>query len=199
MKKMLTKLALTLMLAGLSTSYADDIQLGIPGYGGTGCPAGTVSATLSPDQKELSLIFDQFVAEAGQSSGKSIDRKSCNLAIPVHVPQGFSVSIIDVDYRGFVSLPSQARATLTASYFFAGQRGPTFSRNFVGRTDQDYLFTNTLGVAALVWSRCGDDVNLRINSSMLVRTNSRREDALATVDSVDLSAGIIYKLQWRRC
>lgn len=199
MKKMFKKLAVTLLLAGVSTSYADDIRLGVPGYGGTGCPAGTVSATLSPDQKELSIIFDQFVSEAGRSSGRTLDRKSCNLAIPVHVPQGFSVSIIDVDYRGFVSLPRQATAQLTAQYFFAGATGPTFTRNFTGRLDQSYLFQNTLGVIAEVWSRCGDDVNLRVNSSMMVRTNSAREDALATVDTIDIGAGIVYKLQWRRC
>jgi len=28
--------------------------------------------------------------------------KSCNVAIPVHVPQGFSVSVLQVDYRGFI-------------------------------------------------------------------------------------------------
>jgi len=39
---------------------ADDISLGEPGYGGTGCPAGTVSVTLSPDAKSLSLLFDQY-------------------------------------------------------------------------------------------------------------------------------------------
>src|SRR5262249_52788568 len=62
----------------------DDIYLGIPSYGGTGCPAGTASVTLSPDAKALSILFDTYVAEVGGTSGKTLDRKSCNVAVPVH-------------------------------------------------------------------------------------------------------------------
>src|SRR4051794_19530380 len=90
---------------------AQDIRLGQPGYGGTGCPGGSVSATLSPDKKSLSLIFDQFVATAGGNSGRAIDRKTCNIAVPVHIPQGISISVIDVDYRGYIFLPSGGRGT----------------------------------------------------------------------------------------
>ena len=45
----------------------------------------------------------------------------------------------------------------------------------------------------------GADVNLRVNSSMMVRVASTRDDALATVDSADFRSGIKYKLQWKRC
>jgi hypothetical protein len=80
-----------LVLSAPAFATHDDISLGEPGYGGTGCPDGTVSVTLSPDQKSLSLLFDQYQVEVGGDTGKSFDRKSCNIAIPVHVPQGLSV------------------------------------------------------------------------------------------------------------
>lgn len=137
------------------------------------------------------------MVEAGGRN--KIARKSCNIAIPVHVPQGYSVSVIDVDYRGYVSLPRQAQARFSAEYFLAGIRGPRFMKTFQGQTDEDYVISNELGVEALVWSRCGADVNLRVNSSMLVRTNRQGDEALATVDSADFNAGIIYHLQWKRC
>jgi hypothetical protein len=200
MLTMMKRLAtLSLLVASLTSFAQDDIQLGHPAYGGNGCPSGTASVTLSPDAKSLSLIFDQFISEAGPGVGKTIDRKSCNIAVPVHVPQGMSVSVISVDYRGFVSLPSQSLATFSAEYFFAGMRGPLFQRQFAGRSEQEYLVNNTLGVQAVVWSPCGADVNLRVNASMMVRNTNRQIDALATVDSADISAGIIYQLQWKRC
>jgi hypothetical protein len=70
----------TLAFASLFATFAhaDDISLGQPGYGGTGCPSGSVSATLSPDSKSLSLLFDSNLVQAGGDSGKSFDRKSCN-------------------------------------------------------------------------------------------------------------------------
>lgn len=192
--------AMMISLALASTSaLADDIRLGVPGYAGTGCPAGSASATLSPDAKQLSILFDSYVAEAGGSTRKTLDRKSCNIAIPVHVPQGMSVSIVSIDYRGFVGLPASSSATFNVEYFFANSRGPTYTRNFNGPSETDYLLNNTLALGAVVWSPCGADVNLRTNSSILVRSSNRRDNALMTVDSQDISAGLIYHLNWRSC
>jgi len=178
--------------------FADDISLGQPGYGGTGCPDGTVSVTLSPDSKSLSMLFDQYQVAVGGDTGKSFDRKSCNIAIPVHVPQGQSVSILKIDFRGFNHLPQSATSQFNVEYFFAGTRGPAFQRQFRGSLDEDYLINNELTAEAIVWSGCGADVNLRTNSSMRVKTVSNRE-AMASIDSQDVNAGIIYHLQWRTC
>ncbi len=199
MYSIVKKLSALALLASTLTAFAQDsISLGYPATGGNGCPAGTASAVVSPDGKQLSIIFDQFVAEAGQGSGRTMDRKSCNIAIPVHVPNGYSISILAVDYRGFVSLPQGATARLTAEYFFAGMRGPQFVKDFWGRQDSDYTFNNALGVQAMVWSPCGADVNLRVNASMMLK-NMSAQTAMATVDSADFSAGIIYQVQMRRC
>ena len=177
---------------------ANDISLGEPGYGGTGCPAGSVSATLSPDAKSLSLLFDKYQVAVGGATGKSFDRKSCNIAIPVHVPQGLSVSILKIDFRGFNQLPQAASSQFNVEYFFAGTRGPAFQQRFRGPLQEDYLINNELTVQAIVWSGCGADVNLRTNSSMRVQTVANKE-AMASIDTEDVKAGIIYQLQWRPC
>lgn len=187
------------LLSSSALANANGLTLGHPNYGGTGCPGGSVATTVSPDQKTLSILFDQFVAEAGRSAGKTIDRKSCNIAIPVHVPQGFSVSVISVDYRGYVSVPSGGEARFSAEYFFAGQRGPVRTEVFRGPADEDYMITDDLIATALVWSPCGANTNIRINASMLAKSNAKRDDVLATVDSTDVSTGLIYHLAWRRC
>ena len=196
MKK--TMLLLSALMLSAPVFAVDGISLGEPGYGGTGCPAGTVSATLSPDAKSLSLLFDQYQVAVGGETGKSFDRKSCNIAIPVRVPQGLSVSVMKIDYRGFNQLPQSATSQFNVEYFFAGTRGPSFQRKFRGPLTEDYLINNNLTVQAVVWSGCGADVNLRTNSSMRVQTVSNRE-AMASIDSQDVNAGIIYHLQWRQC
>lgn len=181
-----------------SLAYADDISLGIPGYGGSGCPSNSVSATLAPDAKSLSLLFDNYVVEAGGDTGKRLDRKTCNVAIPVHVPQGRSVSVLAVDYRGFNQLPRGAKSTFNVEYFFAGARGPYYTETFVGPREKDYLITNKVVADAMVWSPCGADVNLRTNSSIRVST-TRNQEAMASVDTQDVKAAIVYQLQWRTC
>ncbi len=193
---MKTALLALAMIAG--TANAAGITLGAARYGGNGCPAGSASVTLSPDQKSLSIIFDQFMVEAGGINAR-VGRKSCNIAIPVKVPSGLSVSIMAVDYRGFNSLPAGARSTFSAEYFFAGFQGPKASKTWYGPVDSDYTFTNNLQLTALNWSPCGQSVNMRVNAGMTVIAGA--QEALSTVDSADFSvrSGIVYKLTWRSC
>lgn len=186
-----------LAMAG-AASAQEDIALGTPGYGGTGCPSGSVSATLSPDNKSLSLIFDEYQVSAGGTTGRSFDRRSCNVAIPVFVPEGYSVAVVAIDYRGYNRLPNRASSQFNVEYFFAGGRGPAFRRTFYGALDSDYLINNELVLQSMVWSACGADVNLRTNSSMRISTVNNAE-AMATVDSQDVNAAIVYRLSWRRC
>jgi hypothetical protein len=203
MFRSLLALAAVLCSAGVASAQNPGITLGYPGYGGSGCPQNTASATLSPDGTALSILFDQFIVEAGGPTGRRVDYKSCNLAIPVNIPQGYSVSIFQVDYRGFNALTYGARSQLTNDYFFqtgsGGSRTVRLAKSFVGPNNNDYLTTDRLAVNALVWTPCGEQATLRINSNMRVFANSRMEQAMSTVDSADVSAGLIYHIQWRRC
>ncbi len=188
---------LSLLLTS-AAAHGRGLELGEPTYGGTGCPMGTAAIALSPDQSQLSILFDQYVVEAGGS--KTVDRKNCNIAIPIHVPQGYSISVMQIDYRGFLALPSGSRAQLSVNYFLPGAgRGVNSSKTFYGPSTSDYLKQDNLGLQAIVWSACGADTILRANTSLFAQTNSRREQALATVDSADVSSGLIYHLQWRQC
>ena len=197
--KIVAALVSLILVAGTATiARADDIALGQPAYGGTGCPGGSASATLSPDAKSLSILFDSYQVEAGGDTGKTFDRKSCNIAIPVHVPQGLSISVLSIDYRGYNNVPTGGNTNFNVEYFFAGVRGPSFSKTFNGPLDDDYLIHNELTAQAMVWSACGVDVNLRTNSGIRVTTKGGKQ-ALATVDSEDVSAAIVYQLQWKKC
>lgn len=190
-------LALSLLVAGTMAGHAQTgLTLGNPVYGGTGCPAGTAAAAISG--QTLSILYDQFVAEAGGPTGRTFDRKSCNLAIPVHVPNGLSVSIVSVDYRGYNGLPPGASSVFRVEYFFAGGTGPVFNQTFGGPRQQDFTISNTIVAAANVWSACGQDVTLRTNASIRV-TTSGGQQALATVDTTDIDAALVFHLQWRSC
>ncbi|MEQ1900412.1 MAG: DUF4360 domain-containing protein [Devosia sp.] len=198
MKKLLAIAALLVASSFATFAQADDIALGEPGYGGTGCPDGSASVTLSPDAKSLSILFDEYFVEAGGATNKSFDRKSCNIAIPVHVPQGLSISVLAIDYRGYNNIPTGANTQFNVEYFFAGAKGPTFKKTYQGALDEDYMIHNELTAQSIVWSACGADVNLRTNSSIRVTTKQNKE-AYASVDSEDVSASIIYALQWKSC
>lgn len=199
MKNVIITILLSLVFIQTAVYAQSNLELGYPGYAGSGCPAGSASVTLSPDGTSLTLLFDNYVAQAGGSSGLSMDRKNCNISIPVAVPDGYSVSILTVDYRGFISLPFGGSGRFSAEYFFAGSRGPIASRNFIPGREENFTITNRLGVEAMVWSSCGADVNLRVNTNMLVRSNRYLDEAMGVVDSADFQTGIIFHLRLRRC
>jgi hypothetical protein len=200
MKNWITSIAL---VAASSWSFADDIRLSEPAYGGSGCPAGTVSASLAPDAKTLSIIFDQYAVELDPSmSGKTRDRKNCQISIPVHIPQGLSVSILELDFRGYNNLPFGASSKLDISYFLgvgSTRSSARFAKTFTGPKDAEYLVNNAIGVEAIVWSPCGKDVNLRTSTSLTLSNPELMDNAMVTLDSIDVSAGLVYSLQWRTC
>ncbi|MEJ1935051.1 DUF4360 domain-containing protein, partial [Nostoc sp. NIES-2111] len=181
--------AATLITASVGPALASSkVEILGAEYGGNGCPDGSASVSVSPDGQELTILFDKFIAEGNKSTER---RKSCNMSIPIKVPQGFQISLYDADYRGYVSPSTTAR--LRAEYFFAGQRGPVFSRTFRGETD--YNVRDQLATVADVWSRCGDSTNMRVNAAM-----TASGQGVATVDSFDLShRGLVYHIKYRQC
>lgn len=189
--------AFAMILSG--QAHAQQIRLGQPAYGGNGCPAGSASVTVSPDQSAISVLFDQFVTEAGNTTGRRLDRKSCNLSVPVQVPGGYSVAVFQVDYRGYNAVPRGGYNKFESEYFWAGARGPRITRQFNGPINDSYTLTDDLIASALVWTPCGQSVNLRVNASMMSMANSRMEQTLGTVDSIDLSSGLVYHIRLQRC
>ncbi|WP_392533990.1 DUF4360 domain-containing protein [Nostoc sp. C117] len=181
--------AATLITASVGPAFAEDkVEILSAEYGGNGCPEKSASVSVSPDGQELSILFDKFIA-IGNDVAQS--RKSCNLSIPIKVPQGFQISLYDADYRGYVAPATIAR--LRAEYFFAGQGGPVFSRTFRG--EKDYNVRDQLVTVADVWSRCGDSVNMRVNAAM-----TAHGQGMATVDSFDLAhRGLVYHIKYRQC
>jgi hypothetical protein len=191
MKLIPTFLATATLIASLVSpvlAQRSSVEIKGASYGGNGCPGGSASVSVSPDGQELTILFDKFIALGNNPSEA---RKSCNLSIPIRVPQGFQISLYDADYRGYVA--PATRGTLRAEYFFAGGRGPVFSRTFNGEVNYDVR--DSLATVANVWSRCGDSLNMRVNASM-----AARGQGMATVDSFDLAhRGLIYHVRYRSC
>ncbi|MCB0405599.1 MAG: DUF4360 domain-containing protein [Bdellovibrionales bacterium] len=168
-------------------------------YAGTGCPAGTVSESLAPDAKAFTLLFDSYVVEAGPGVPLRESRKNCQLAVDLRFPQGWSFTIVDVDYRGYASIDRGATGTQKTNYYFQGQRvGPSLQTTMRGPFDDDYHIRDKLGVDAVVYSPCGLSRALNLNTQIRVQARGSSQ-ALMTIDSIDGELTHVYGLKWRRC
>lgn len=182
-----------------SLAQAQSLSLGNVQYGGSGCPSQSTSITLSPDGHYISLLFDQFQANAGGNTGKLEDNKTCVLKIPVLVPVGYRATIHKIDYRGFVGLPKGGNGKVQISYQWSKRRGLIYTKVYKGGEQEDFIFSNNLEARAIVWSACGENPLLEIDSELLVKTNHDQEETLASIDSADLTSGMIFYLQLKRC
>jgi hypothetical protein len=191
-------LALSIIAISLPAYSQSGLSLGRASYGGTGCPAGTATVALSRDKKSLGLRFDRYEVAAGGGTGRTFDRKSCNLAIPLSVPSGISVAVVAAEYRGVNRLPASAKAQFRAEYFFAGGRGPVATRAFNGPLQGRFAFGDKVTAKTRVWSACGADVILRTDTSLRVSTAAKRA-ASSSIKSQEIKTAIVYSLQWRNC
>ena len=199
--KFAMKALVPMVLATSAFAFPDGAYIEDVAHGGNGCPQGTVGTLLSTDKQKLSIFFDEYLADTADSRSGRV-RKSCNIGVSVHVPQGFTVALLKLDYRGFVEVPKGGSANLTADYFFAGRRaGDSFRKKWGKRNrsvEQEINLSNSFYGGTLIRSRCGESVIIRANTSIRAK-DSNHGDAYIQVDTIDASAAIVYQLQWKRC
>lgn len=181
------------------------LQMHQPSYSGTGCPGGSATAVLSPDGRTLSVLFDSYVAEAGNHVGTARDAKGCQINIPFSVPTGYAVQVVKMDYRGFTALPAGSRSTFGAGFRFLEVNGRTTAARRVLRANvmvgpRSENFTLTSMIPRAEFSPCGQNFVLAAESHLNVQSNRAGEQALSTVDSLDtVQTPVKYSLRWVRC
>lgn len=196
-------LALALAIPALAYSSVVPPNVTVRGiyYAGTGCPAGSVSENLSPDFKAFTLIFDSFVAQVGPGVPFSEKRKNCQINVDLNFPSGWSFTVSNIDYRGFASLEPGVIGLQKATYYFQGQRQSSNAGTpFYGPLEKDYFVRDTLSLESAVWSPCGAQRSLNINSQ--VRLDNQRapmNSGLLTTDSIDGTFETKLYLMWRPC
>lgn len=173
------------------------LQIGAVATGGNGCPQGSVFSTLDRNNKELLLFLDAMVAEVGGTT--RIDRKSCAIAVPLRLPAGVRVTLVETRYEGFNILTDGATSVLSSEAFIAGSQGQLNQEVFYGDLDQDFVVSNYAAVFN-EGSACGGDVQLRINSSLRLKANVFGDAALAAITALGTTPSpIIQRLGFRKC
>jgi hypothetical protein len=183
-------------MGGTASALPSSVRIVELGHSGTGCPLGTVDASVINAGSQLFVGFDEFIAQT-EPGGPSFARKNCQLRVLLEFDPAWSVSLVSADYRGFAALEAGVRGEQKSTYFFQGTPPPgdSFATTVLsGPFFENYARRDDL--ALLVFSKCGPSRhNLIINSE--VRVLGR--EGLMTVDSVSQQVEHVYELSWRRC
>lgn len=182
---------------------------------GSGCPAGSYSANISPDGQAFSLLLDQFMAESTMQN--PISRLNCELKVNFHVPQGWTFSVVSADYRGFAYVEPGTMAVHQALYSFDGskprnerpgyQDGGSYSfrmQEFRGPYNDNYNIHHEIDPRVAPWAPCRNESTqtLFLTTYLMARNLnlSSLVNAQITLDSIDGQVqSQQYRLAWRRC
>jgi hypothetical protein len=188
MKKFL-RLTLTSLLfssmSSLSASANSGLVLGNPIImSGSGCPAGSVQTTVDPDGTTLSVVFEQFGTKAFPGR---VDQRSCNLRIPVKVPQGFQAQLVDMVYRGFADIPSGASGQIVSTAILGGKTVGKESADLRVGFSSEWTLTNSFTAVSI--STCKSSTVLGVNTSLTARAINADREAQISTDTLDITAG----------
>lgn len=169
---------------------------------GNGCPDG--SASYLPTATAFTVLFDSYVATAGQGAPQGDAVKSCFVNAKVTVPAGWQFAIDTVDYRGFVSVQKGAGALMGSWFLMSGKGTADFGASresvFKGPSQVDYTRRDQhIGLEAKRWTACGGgkyDVTL---FSYIFLASVNKAQAYMSVDSADGAGSLKTAVTWRKC
>ena len=150
--------------------------VGKPIWRGAGCQA-------SNDGERVEVT-------AATTQAAPLDRKGCFLAMPIHVPEGYQVSLPKASASVKTFLSAEANAHYSVELFFAGGKEPKIAQDLKGPSQVELPIQLN---STPVWSECGRDVSVRANTSIFVETRSKPTPASS------LLALQIGEMDWKRC
>lgn len=181
----------------------DKIVIDVATVNGTGCPAGTAAVAVSPDNEAFTVTYSQYTAKVGIGAGPTEFRMNCQINLKVHVPQGFTYGIAQADYRGFASLAKGATALERARYYFQGNSPTDYvDHTLKGPFGDDWQYTDSTEVGAIVYQPCGEFRNFNINTQLRVdagTSDPKKTTSFITMDSTDGSIKTTYHFAWKKC
>jgi hypothetical protein len=181
----------------------DKIVIDVVNANGTGCPIGTSAVAVSQDNTAFTVTYNVYTALVGIGAGPLDGRKNCQIGLRVHVPQGFTYGIAQADYRGFAHLERGATGLERANYYFQGNSPTAFVQHpLAGPFEDDWHFTDSTEVGAIVFKPCGEERNLNINTELRAAVGTsdpKKTTSFVTMDSTDGSITTTYHFAWLVC
>ncbi|MDJ0618608.1 MAG: DUF4360 domain-containing protein [Calothrix sp. MO_192.B10] len=168
----------TLLAASVAPALAQPRIVGAR-YTGSGCPRRFTRVMVNPSGQVLTFRFRRYVANARNIRER---HKTCKLMFPIRVPRGYQITFLDARYQGYVAPKTQGR--LRARYFVDGIPRHGLTRMIPG--ESNYSIPDR--VSLIPWTRCGRNVNMRVNTSMTASGES-----IANVKTIG------YRIRYRQC
>jgi hypothetical protein len=175
--------------AGVAALSTPSVTVG--SVNGSGCPAGTVSASPAADGSSVRVVYSAFTAKAGAGAGPTELRRNCQTNLRIVSP-GQTYAVASVRELGAVSVPAGGSALQRTSYYLAGgATGTPVDHAASGPLSGVWDQTDTNPFAA----PCGTTRNLNVNVELRVASPG----PAASLSLNGASNGTTVNLSWSSC
>lgn len=208
--RMMTMAAVAVLTASVLTGPAaaaepaavaappEKITVDVLTVNGSGCPAGSASTRVSPDNTGFHISYSDFVARDGSGATPTAFRKNCQVALQIHIPQGFTYAVASAEYRGRAMLAGGATALQRSNYYFQGDSNDNFvDHPFSGPMYGSWRTTDRTEINELVYAPCGRTVILNVNTEL--RVNSPGSPSWISLRSSDGDVDTLINFNWKHC
>ncbi len=162
------------------------------GVNGSGCPTGSIDVTATEDNTQVVILFSEY--RAITDSVNTLAVADCNISLGLAVPAGFSVGIVDIDWRGTVVAGAGSFINFHREFFFSGDRGESVDEFWSVPGFENFFLEDD--PAFITYSSCsGNPLIARADTSAtVIGANS-----LFTLRSADFQSKLLFTLSVQKC
>ncbi|GBG91282.1 hypothetical protein CBR_g52167 [Chara braunii] len=165
-------------------------------YAGSGCPPGSVELVMSDDGKAMRLKFTKHLATTYKSAAHR--KRKCITSVRLSYPPEFVVGVGSISVSGYAKLDGGVSGSISASYYFSGQRGTVRSKRAMkGPFEDSFEFGDSFIMP--MYSTCGTEQTQQTLSMVTdIKVSPGRAAKGGGFIRVD-STPQIWDLVWERC
>lgn len=153
--------------------------------GGNGCSTNSPTRVEFDQEKNvLDISAQNYRAEIWDT--KKLDRKSCQIAIPVSLPKKKRLVVSQIDLLGKVEVTKDNTAQISFEAFLAGTTAAAKTRSFTSDGNLPLRGSVLTRRTDVLKSACGKNDIIRINSNIQANGNSPQKISGLTVDRISL-------------
>jgi hypothetical protein len=183
-----------------SSPPSSKITLDVVTVNGSGCPAGTATATMNSDNTGFRINYTAFRAEDGGTAAPTDFRQNCQVNLNVHIPSGFTFAVARADYWGKAHLEAGATALERSNYYYQSTSDNNYvDHSFTGAYDGTWHAIDVTEVAELVYAPCGVVRNLNINTELRVNSGTSTAKSWISMRGSDGEAYTFVNFAWKTC
>lgn len=177
------------------------------------CDEQTVSRTISPDGKAISMLFDNNLnlEQAPMVSSPTTSTKTCYFYVQLKSSPNFKYEILGFDWRGFVGLPKKSTSVIESRLWLVhNQLDWQYNQKLVvddynykkktitGPINTDIFLKQRIYEPTKVTS-CGADYMLIIQVDMKLTNKNKSSNAMINIDTLDIAQSLSNRIVKQPC